>query len=350
MPKQTTVVPVVLATLAATACPITAYSAPTLVVDTVAVGGTSPLLVANLGLGVTNTPVDSGNFYGLMPGVRNTYSATSSITGLVTRDAGYNSGPYHNVLLGTDSPSQTAYALADVNLGLGTLKLYSSSNLIDSSSPLMTVSTVSGAQIVYGDSIHFTNSAATAATVTTVTFSLASTGSLSAQAAGGSALFSTGLSINGVDQQGDVGGGMAYITDFCNKSGCAASQSNGIDSGSFVSGSLTAGIVGTTTNSPFAAGTDRISASFAFRGQTADVVFLVNETAQTSGGIADFSHTALLGVSAPSGVTWTSDSQLLLAAVPEPEEYALMLAGLGVIGAFIRRRDARRQTPATAAA
>jgi hypothetical protein len=34
-------------------------------------------------------------------------------------------------------------------------------------------------------------------------------------------------------------------------------------------------------------------------------------------------------------------------AIPEPEEYALMLAGLGLVGAVVRRRKAKQGTPAS---
>jgi hypothetical protein len=40
----------------------------------------------------------------------------------------------------------------------------------------------------------------------------------------------------------------------------------------------------------------------------------------------------------PTGVTYTSAFQQSIAAVPEPETYAMMLAGLGMMGFTVRRR------------
>jgi hypothetical protein len=55
-------------------------------------------------------------------------------------------------------------------------------------------------------------------------------------------------------------------------------------------------------------------------------------------GISDFSHTAKLSIDAPD-MTFTSESGYLLSPVPEPETYAILLAGLGVIGVVARRRN-----------
>lgn len=60
-----------------------------------------------------------------------------------------------------------------------------------------------------------------------------------------------------------------------------------------------------------------------------------------SGGIADFSHTASFAMAAAPGTTVASSAGInygIPAAVPEPESYAMLLAGLGLIGLVARRR------------
>jgi hypothetical protein len=56
---------------------------------------------------------------------------------------------------------------------------------------------------------------------------------------------------------------------------------------------------------------------------------------------ADFSHTGTIQIILPQGATFTSDSGVFLtgpAAIPEPETYAMLLAGLGLLGLAGRRR------------
>jgi hypothetical protein len=63
-------------------------------------------------------------------------------------------------------------------------------------------------------------------------------------------------------------------------------------------------------------------------------------------GIADFSHTAQLSLILPAGFTFTSDSGVFLSdintgpgqTVPEPPTYAMLLAGLGLLGFTARLR------------
>ena len=59
------------------------------------------------------------------------------------------------------------------------------------------------------------------------------------------------------------------------------------------------------------------------------------------GGVADFADTAKLNFAVASGVGLVSASGYgyNVAAVPEPQTYAMLLAGLGMIGAIARRRS-----------
>ncbi len=85
---------------------------------------------------------------------------------------------------------------------------------------------------------------------------------------------------------------------------------------------------------------------YALTGSTMDLGVQENLNAQCGGGdICDYAHTARLSFSLPANVTYTSDSGVFLtaatvAAVPEPESYALMLAGFAAIGTVVRRKRA----------
>ena len=62
---------------------------------------------------------------------------------------------------------------------------------------------------------------------------------------------------------------------------------------------------------------------------------------------SNFAHTAKIAFVLPVGVTFTSDSGAFLTAtsspsVPEPATWAMMLAGLGIVGASLRQRRAGR--------
>ncbi|MCX9155810.1 PEP-CTERM sorting domain-containing protein [Niveibacterium sp. 24ML] len=78
--------------------------------------------------------------------------------------------------------------------------------------------------------------------------------------------------------------------------------------------------------------------SFTF-GNTYKLVASLTATAW-NGGVADFSHTANLNFALGSGVNLTSASGYTynVPAVPEPQTYAMLLAGLGMISVMARRR------------
>lgn len=78
--------------------------------------------------------------------------------------------------------------------------------------------------------------------------------------------------------------------------------------------------------------------SFSF-GKTYALVATLSANA-TNGGIANFKDTATLNFALGSGVGLASASGYSygVPAVPEPQTYAMLLAGLGMVGALARRR------------
>jgi hypothetical protein len=112
--------------------------------------------------------------------------------------------------------------------------------------------------------------------------------------------------------------------------------------------------IGTTTPVGFGAGlldvdnTGALNGNTAGAGALANTFFDTNGIAATFGGAADFQLGASFSSAllphpgeCPSGaacVAGSVDIRGNVAAIPEPETYALMLAGLGVVGFIARRR------------
>jgi hypothetical protein len=69
--------------------------------------------------------------------------------------------------------------------------------------------------------------------------------------------------------------------------------------------------------------------------ETSAIQLSMDISTKSRQGVADLSHTARLFIDNPSG-TFTSESGIL-APIPEPESYAMMLAGLGLAGFMARR-------------
>lgn len=95
------------------------------------------------------------------------------------------------------------------------------------------------------------------------------------------------------------------------------------------------------TVSPDNSGRVTFSGVYALSGASAQIGLFEQLRAESSGGRADYAHTARISLQLPTSVTYTSNSGAFLtatAAVPEPEVYALLLAGLLVVGVWASRR------------
>lgn len=298
----------------------------------VAHGGTGLRVGAEAGTGYlspsalspTSWVFPSGAF-GAAPGVNDSYLYSTVYTNdpmpaTMSRSVTYNSGS-----LGLKAD---ASATADVNTGK--FSLFSSSDGVDTPKPtLLTVS--SAAHVGFSDTLYFTIPHATASSATDIFFALSSNGTLDASQLGvtGKSVFQTDF---GLRQASGTNGyiNFASITDTCNKEGCTSQKGDGFGDGIDVSI--------TPTSALLSGGSDSFLGKVTLRGDKGVVALAFDANAGTSGGVADFSHTVQLSITAPNGVTWTSESGQLLTVVPEPETFAMFLAGLGLIGLIARRR------------
>ncbi|MGA9866254.1 MAG: PEP-CTERM sorting domain-containing protein [Acetobacteraceae bacterium] len=86
-----------------------------------------------------------------------------------------------------------------------------------------------------------------------------------------------------------------------------------------------------------------LSMPFDLSDRARDVLIEAEGGVSTIGsGVADFGHTASLGLTLPDGLTYTSDSGVFLSerpsAVPEPTTFGLLAAAIGLLGAATRSR------------
>jgi len=70
---------------------------------------------------------------------------------------------------------------------------------------------------------------------------------------------------------------------------------------------------------------------------------LLAESAYGAGHVVAFNLHLITSDSSPLNATWSNQIvSNAVAAVPEPETYAMLLAGLGLIGAAVKRRKAKQ--------
>lgn len=126
-----------------------------------------------------------------------------------------------------------------------------------------------------------------------------------------------------------------------------ASDTDFVSSGSFLLalGGTNSGGSGTVTGRAWG-GTNNTALSFSganlfgTSGAQSGVSFSNSVSGAFSSAVNPYSLTIGVAINRTTAGTSTGDQNLQVTAVPEPETYALMLAGLGLLGAVAKRRKA----------
>jgi hypothetical protein len=237
----------------------------------------------------------------------------------------YVSGP---VLDAFGNPAGSGHASTSISFDLprGEFELYSDS-VHPSAGPTVGNMT-SGARIDYSDSFTVHSSTASYTNPAYITLRLNSEGTLSSLNGidpSGNASFATTLVAR--NESSSLGLGTIFNTcDFGEGGECSPRNEATFSGGAFSTADI--GVVN--------GGQDEIMVKIPLYEETSTVLFSISLIASSQQATTDFSNTSRLFVDVPGG-SFTSESGIM-SAVPEPETYAMFVAGLGLIGCIARRR------------
>lgn len=307
-------------------------------VETLAFGGNGQNGPCSAGYNVTQAGGAFASIYGSCP-----YSVNAAGT-VATGTQAYSQGTVStiNQFQGSLDPSgkvpgsatssfdRSSVSISDRSSGYNaTGSGYAAANLADGTVHASAVSNLSGegaANALEADNLHFSVAGATSSTVTNIVAQFTLDGYVVPGLAGGigSMQWQTGIGGSGAQFSYENVGGVYQLYNL--------SQSGSVD------------IIKDTP--------DKIvyDATIALDGATDTVPIAQNLYLLGSLGWGlNYQNTGTIKLILPPGVTYTSDSGVFLTggAVPEPSAWALMLAGVGGVGAMMRMRR-RTASPALA--
>lgn len=241
----------------------------------------------------------------------------------------YDSGPITD-LFGRPVANAKASTFAEVDLVNRKMRFSASADYVPSGIGGLSVGTVTAiGSIDYSDTL--TAPADASPGFMHLALPVSSIVSFQAGAPAGQAAATLNITVDVSYVQGShVDSGSASIFDRCTLGGCVTPTA--------VSFAQADGFTATVTPRSGVDGIDIIDLTIPTFGPGQVVNLHVGLTASAFTGAAiDGTHTALIQLTLPSGEQWTSASGLLAAPVPEPADWALLLAGGAVLVGRARR-------------
>lgn len=293
----------------------------------------STLSYAAASLGVSQYIVPSQLIGGALPQVKNdNFTAQSGFPLNYSDSQSYSTGPIIDKSGNPVAPGHASTS-ASFDLSKGEFKLYSDS-LLPSAGPTVG-SLASHTAISLSDNLTVHSPTASPASPTFLTLHLESKGTLSSLKETdpfSSGYFDSHLRARNEAIPGLVADGSVRTTCIFGaaNAGCGSDDHIGFTGGAF----------GTTSGGIADGGQDEITLRIPLYQEISRVqlgMFLNSNSVQS---VTDFSHTTRLFIDIPGG-SFTSESGVVSASVvPEPETYAMLLAGLALIGTMVRQRKA----------
>ncbi|SFU76939.1 PEP-CTERM sorting domain-containing protein [Nitrosospira multiformis] len=293
----------------------------------------STLSYANATLGVSQFFVPSQLIGGALPPVKNdSFSVRTGFPLNYSENLSYSTGP---IIDTSGNPVAQGHASTSVSYDLskGEFKLYTDS-LLPSAGPTVG-GLASHATISLADYLTVHSPTASPASPTFLTLRLESQGTLSSLKETdplSKGYFDSHLRARNEAIPGLVADGSVRTTCIfgAENAGCGSDDHIGFLGGSF----------GTASGGIADGGQDEITLRIPLYQETSRVQLSMNLNSNSVQSITDFSHTTRLFIDIPGG-SFTSESGITSASVvPEPETYAMLLAGFGLISTMIRRRKA----------
>lgn len=258
---------------------------------------------------------------------RDTFTAQTGYPTSYSESLNYSTGPIIDTSGNPVAPGNASTSIS-FDLSRGEFKLFSES-LLPSQGPTVG-SLSSGSSAILYDYLTIHSPTASSTNPTFLTLHLEAEGEVSLlnpiQRFTNSASFKSELIARNETDRSFSAGHTISSCSFVTTSDCSSTGGAAFNGGAFATAdaNLTDG------------GQDEVTLRVPLYHETSVVQFSVEFTASSTQAVTDFTHTGRLFIDVPGG-SFTSESGII-SAIPEPETYAMFLAGLGLMALVSRRR------------